>query len=78
MWQGDGASEATAFSPQITTDHPTIAKYEDVTAQPSENLSPNPNLFACKIECDDVTLTAIEADPNYYVVYADVIPEDII
>ena len=78
MWEGDGLSQDTAFSPQITTDHPTIAKYEDVTGQPSENLSPSPNIFLCKIECDDATLSAIEADANYEVFWSEVIPEDVI
>ena len=78
QWIGTGTSEDDAYRPSITTDHPTIAKYEDTTGQPSENLTPNPNTFSCRIECDDATLAAIEADNNYYVISSDVIPEDII
>ena len=76
-WTGTG-TEQDSYSPKITTDHPTIAKYEDITGQPSANLTPNPNNFSSLIECDDATLAAIEADNQYYVVWSEVIPEDII
>ena len=77
-WEGDGLSEDTAFSPSITTDYPAIAKYQDITAQPSAELTPNPNMYNVLIECDDATLALIEADPKYSVIISDPIIEDII
>ena len=75
-WEGDGASEDTAFSPTITTDHPDIVKYEDNTGQPSENLTPDPNMYTVLIECEETTLNAIIADNAYYLNWSEVIPED--
>ena len=52
-------------------DYPAIAIGSDMTCQPSKNLPPSPNLHAVQIECDAVTLAAIEADVNYHVLWSD-------
>jgi len=75
-WMGDGCSEATAYKPKLTTDHPDIVKYEDDTGQPSENLAPDPNMFSVLIECDEATLNGIIADSTYYLNWSETIPED--
>ena len=77
-WKGDGLSEDTAFSPSITTDYPAISKCQDITAQPSAELTPNPNVYSVLIEVDDSTLALIEADPLYIVLTSDILVEDII
>lgn len=46
-------------------------RWTDVTAQPVENLSPDPNLYVIELECDAATLAAIEADRRFYVIWSD-------
>jgi hypothetical protein len=58
-------------SPKLLADHPTIAAYRDATDQPPANIPPTPNLFTAEITCDDATLTAIEADANYTVLWSE-------
>lgn len=43
-----------------------------------ENVEPDPNLNLWEIICDQATLDAIEADPNYYVYpdYEEIIKQD--
>jgi hypothetical protein len=43
----------------------------DVTAQPAANIMPNPNLLAVEIKCDSATLAAIEADPQFNLLWSD-------
>lgn len=56
---------------KLKIDHPDIWTWVDVTAQPAENLSPNPNMYVVEITCDQITLDAIEADPNYHVLWSE-------
>lgn len=46
-------------------------KWTDVTAQPSANLHPDPNLYVVEVECDAKTLAAIEADSRFTVLWDD-------
>ena len=69
QWIGDGLTPETANRPKIMDDYPAIQKFEDVTAQPSENLAPNPNLYIVQIECSQATLDAIKADSNFMVLW---------
>lgn len=45
--------------------------WTDVTAQPSENLQPDPNLYVLELTCDAPTLAAIEADARFHIVHKD-------
>lgn len=56
--------------PRLTVDHPCFS-YVDVTDQPCQNIPPTPNLFTAEVVCDDATLAAIEADPNYSVLWSE-------
>ncbi len=71
--------------PKIEDDYPPvliggiptdgILSWEDITGQPAENLTPNPNMYTIRITCNDVTLALIEADANYYILSSEVIDE---
>jgi len=50
-------------------------KCEDVTGQPSANLHPDPNMFIVQMVLYKATLTAIEADPKYRVLWSEEIIE---
>lgn len=45
--------------------------WRDVTAQPAENLSPDPNLYVIELICDAATLAEIEADSRFYVLWSE-------
>jgi len=65
-WIGDGLTQATAYRPLICDAFPGLI-YEDITAQPSANLAPAPNLYNAIIECDDAVLAQIESDNRFFV-----------
>lgn len=56
--------------PQVAIDHPTIVSGTDLTGDCS-NVTPTPNLGLWEVVCDQATLDAIEADPNYWIESAD-------
>lgn len=60
-WAKDAAGRNV---PQLGIDFPgwTI---EDWTGQPAENITPSPNLYVVRLTCDEATLAAIEAHPDY-------------
>lgn len=66
-WIGDG-SDGNAYHPQLPTDH-AVLRWVDVTAQPTENLQPDPNLFVVEIVGEDAVLAAIDADSTYLVLW---------
>ena len=70
MWQAEILSPwADSRVPQVVTDyHPS--RCSDVTGQPSECITPDPNLVEVWIECDTATMTRIETDEVYYVLWA--------
>jgi len=76
-WQGDGQSEETAFGPILGA---LLARegegFEDVTAQPTANLTPDPNVYIVRVRCEAATLDAIEADSRFYVCWAEPIEEE--
>jgi len=72
-WTGDGTTRTTAFGPKLVVDHPlpTSGTCVDVTGQPAQNLVPTPNLFTVEILCDAATMTAIQNDANYNVLWVE-------
>jgi hypothetical protein len=60
--------------PQLRDDYPAIT-FSDVTAQAWGALPPDPNLYVIEITCEDATLTAIEADATYQILWSEVIDE---
>ena len=68
-WTGSG-KEDDANRPQIGDEY-KLAKWEDVTGQPSKNLAPDPNLYVVRIECEGEVLDAIEADGKYMVLWCE-------
>ena len=59
-WVGDGLSPATSNRPKLTTEF-TLAACHDVTGQPAENITPEPNAFTVEVTCTQATLDAITA-----------------
>ena len=51
---------------EIHVDYPAFA-FSDITWQPEENLTPEPNAFVVSGVCDQATLDAIEADSTYQI-----------
>ena len=61
-WAGDGAS--TPFRPAVADHHP-LHSWVDVTGQPAQALTPDPNLLLIEATLTEETLHAIESDPRY-------------
>lgn len=74
-WTGTGAPDEMN-RPQVGDDY-TIAKWEDVTGQPSENLPPAENMYIVKLEAEDTVMDAIEADDTYQVLWSEEIVNEI-
>ncbi len=68
-WIGTG-SIADPNRPRVADDHPLIS-WTDTTGQPAQNLTPVPNLFVIEVEATAALITAIEADPNYEVLWSE-------
>lgn len=51
--------------------HPAIQGCMDVTGQPANSITPDVNLFAVEITCEQATLDAIEADARFVVVWSE-------
>ena len=62
-WIGDG-TESNPNTPSFSSATGLSYKYEDITGQPTENLSPNPNVFVARITADESVLDALDALPN--------------
>jgi len=62
---------------QVIGDHPAAApgSWTDSTGQ--ANVPPAPNTAIFYGEVDDATLTALQADGNYLVLWAEVIPNEV-
>ena len=73
-WIGIGAEE-DSNRPRVGDDY-AIARWEDVTGQPSANLHPDPNLYIVLVRCEAAVLDAIEADDTYLVLWAEEESED--
>ena len=76
-WIGDGLSLATGNRPHVANAY-ALARYEDVTGQPSANLQPDPNQFIVRIECEVDVLEAIESDNDYLVLWSEEVVDDAI
>lgn len=75
-WTGDGLTAVTARRPQIGDDF-ALQSCTDVTGQPAANLVPSPNLLVVEITCDDATMAAIQAHPDYADAVLPGYPEDV-
>ena len=62
---GDGA-EGNANRPQMGDDYAFI-RWTDITATPSAQLTPSPNMYTIKAEVTEAVLDAIEGDGVYHV-----------
>ena len=76
-WTGTGASTDDSNRPTLG-DAFAIYKFEDRTGQPSANLHPAPNVYTVYFECEADVLDLIEADSDYYVEWAEPIPEEVV
>lgn len=68
---GDG-TQGNSNRPQMGDDYPFI-RWEDITATPSVQLSPSPNIYIIKAEVTEAVLNQIESDGTYHVLCAEVI-----
>lgn len=62
--------------PQIAKDYDGMT-ISETTGQLAESILPDPNLVTTHFICAEATLTAIEGDATYYVVWSEEIVEDI-
>jgi len=80
-WTGTGADE-DANRPDVADKYMAGGywregqKWEDVTAQASENIRPDPNLYIIYMELEADVLDALEADGDYLVLFAEEIVEE--
>lgn len=65
-WSGTGSPNDPAM-PAVAAY--TLETWADVTAQPLEALTPEPNLCVVEIVCEDAVLEAIAADATYEVLW---------
>lgn len=73
-WVGTGARGVDPFRPQLEDVFPGL-NWTDVTAQPSANLPPVPNILVVEVLCDAATRDAIEADARFYLLHDEEIPD---
>jgi hypothetical protein len=73
-WAGDG-SQDNPNHPQIQDDY-QINSYQDITGQPGEELSPEPNIFVAEITLEQSVLDQVILDDNYAVLSAEEIIEE--
>jgi len=72
QWRGDGQSDETAFGPVLAALLTLPGEgFEDVTGQPSANLTPDPNVYIVRVRCEAATLDAIEADSRFAVLWSE-------
>lgn len=69
-FSGDGLTTETAYRPTVA-DIYSFAKWTDVTGLPTSEIIPGPNLYVIEAEMNAAILAAIEADPNYYVLWSE-------
>ena len=72
-WVGVGAKE-DSNRPQLADDH-VIAKWEDITGQPSAGLPLDQNIYIVLAELQPSVLDQIEADSAYFVLWSEDMPE---
>jgi len=79
MWEAEvmGQWNEARRIPQIALDYDGLRVSETV-GQPAENIVPDPNLVLTWIECESATLDAIEAAPDYAVLWAEEIVEEVL
>ena len=49
---------------------------EDVSGQPAQNITPDPNVTVWRVHCSGATLAAIEADVDHEVLWSEEVAED--
>lgn len=64
----DDPSDSPSNHPQIGDDY-QLLKWEDITGQPAENITPAPNEYTILVECTDTVLNAISVDSNYEILW---------
>jgi len=75
-WQGNGTDEVP-FAPILGALLTQEGEgWEDVTAQPSANLTPDPNVYIVRVRCEAETLDAIESDSRFLVLWSELIKEE--
>ncbi len=73
-WAGSGIP-TDKNRPQLIGDY-SLVNFEDVTAQPSENLHPDPSIYIVKVLLEGSVLGDIQTDNNYYINWAEEIIEE--
>ena len=77
QWRGDGQSDETVFGPVLAALLTLPGEgFEDVTGQPSANLTPDPNVYIVQVRCEAETLDQIEADGRFLVLSEEEEPPD--
>lgn len=66
----DDPSPMPSNHPKLADDY-TFSKWEDVTGQPSANIMPDPNLYIILVEAEQAIIEAIDADPDYEVLWSE-------
>jgi len=62
--------EGDAYRPAVADDYRALT-WVDVTGQVADNLIPDPNLVLIEVTCDSGTLSQIEGDNRYQVLYSE-------
>ena len=63
---GDGSSTENANRPQMGDEYEFI-RWEDITATPSAQLTPSPNMYIIRAEVTGSVLDDIEKDGTYHI-----------
>lgn len=69
-FSGDGLTTETAYHPAVA-DAYMLTKWTDITGLSSSEIIPGPNLYVVEAQMDAAILAALEADPNYYVLWSE-------
>ena len=62
----------------LLVDEYDVIKWKDVTHQPGLNIVVAPNEYTVLAECEEEVLAAIDADPDYEVLWSEEIVEEVV
>lgn len=71
-WTTEDQAGELVNVPKLPQDYPvtpnTLTKWQDITGQPTESITPDPNQYVIELWADTATMDAIEADSQYTMV----------
>jgi hypothetical protein len=64
-------SGSDPYRPRLADAYPSIRSWQDVTGQSPTVIYPDPDAYSIEILCDEATLTALDADARFVVLWSE-------